>query len=98
LGARVDELLSCHRAAAGARFRGVRQAELAETWRPYIESCIAAFGTRRCMFESNFPVDEASSSYRSLWNAFKRITTGCSKDEKRSLYHDVAQHFYRLCA
>jgi L-fuconolactonase len=25
LGARVDELLSCHRAAAGARFRGVRQ-------------------------------------------------------------------------
>jgi L-fuconolactonase len=50
------------------------------------------------MFESNFPVDEASSSYRSLWNAFKRITTGCSKEEKRGLYHDVAQHFYRLCA
>src|SRR5690606_8913684 len=30
---------------------------LAIAWRPYIESCIEAFGVKRCMFESNYPVD-----------------------------------------
>ena len=29
-------------------------AELAETWRPWFETCIEAFGPERCMFESNF--------------------------------------------
>jgi predicted TIM-barrel fold metal-dependent hydrolase len=28
--------------------------ELAAAWRPYIETCIAAFGPERAMFESNF--------------------------------------------
>jgi L-fuconolactonase len=35
----------------------------------YIETCIAAFGVDRSMFESNFPPDNASSSYPVLWNA-----------------------------
>ena len=35
-----------------------------------------AFGPARCMFESNFPVDKASCSYRVLWNSFKRIAAG----------------------
>src|ERR1700751_5294799 len=48
--------------------------ELAAEWRPYIETCITAFGPKRAMFESNFPVDKGSCSYMALWNAFKRIT------------------------
>jgi len=52
--------------------------ELAEAWRPYIETCIAAFGPERAMFESNFPVDKGSCGYMALWNAFKRIAAGCS--------------------
>ncbi len=31
--------------------------QLAAEWRPYVETCIEAFGVDRCMFESNFPVD-----------------------------------------
>ena len=38
--------------------------ELAGSWRPYIETCIAAFGPERAMFESNFPVDKGSCSYQ----------------------------------
>jgi hypothetical protein len=34
--------------------------ELATAWRPYIETCIAASGPQRAMFESNFPVDKGS--------------------------------------
>jgi predicted TIM-barrel fold metal-dependent hydrolase len=69
---------------------------LAIEWRPYIETCIAAFGVQRCMFESNFPVDSATCSYRVLWNAFKRITQGCSKDERAALFSETATRTYRL--
>jgi L-fuconolactonase len=70
--------------------------ELAVAWRPYIETCIAAFGPERAMFESNFPVDKGSCSYHVLWNAFKRITAGCSAEEKAALFFGTAKRFYRL--
>jgi L-fuconolactonase len=70
--------------------------ELAALWRPYIETCIEAFGPERCMFESNFPVDKVSCSYAVLWNAFKRLTTGASREEKSLLFRDTAMRFYRL--
>lgn len=71
-------------------------AELAALWRPYIETCIEAFTPQRCMFESNFPVDKASASYRVVWNAFKRITAGAAPAEKSGLFHDTAVTFYGL--
>jgi len=43
--------------------------QLAHAWRPWIETCIEAFGADRCMFESNFPVDKGSYSYAVGWNA-----------------------------
>lgn len=70
--------------------------ELAHAWRPYVEACIEAFGPQRCMFESNFPVDKQSCGYGELWNAFKRITQGCTPSDKAALYHDTAARFYRL--
>jgi predicted TIM-barrel fold metal-dependent hydrolase len=35
--------------------------DLEKAWRPYIETCIAAFGPERSMFESNFPVDRPAA-------------------------------------
>ena len=72
--------------------------ELAGLWRPYMEACIEDFGAARCMFESNFPVDQAMCSYPVLWNAFKRIAAGASATEKALLFHDVAAKVYRLPA
>ncbi|MGD9942106.1 MAG: amidohydrolase [Burkholderiaceae bacterium] len=69
---------------------------LATAWRPYVEFCIEAFGADRCMFESNFPVDKASCSYRVLWNAFKRLAAGCSEPEKTALFESTASRVYRL--
>ena len=71
-------------------------AKIAEAWRPYIETCIEAFGTDRGVFESNFPVDKVSCSYNTLWNVFKHITSGASAEEKARLYRDNARAFYRL--
>jgi L-fuconolactonase len=70
--------------------------ELAAAWRPYIESCITAFGPERAMFESNFPVDKGSCGYAALWNAFKRITAGFSVAEKAALFAGTAIKFYQL--
>ena len=70
--------------------------QVARDWRPFIEPCIEWFGADRCLFESNFPVDKGMVGYRVLWNAFKRLTAGASSDEKRDLFHDTAQHVYRL--
>jgi predicted TIM-barrel fold metal-dependent hydrolase len=70
--------------------------ELADEWRPYIETCIQAFGPTRCMFESNFPVDIGSCPYDVLWNAFKILAQGYSADEKTALFSDTARRVYRL--
>jgi predicted TIM-barrel fold metal-dependent hydrolase len=70
--------------------------ELAEAWRPYIETCIEAFGAERCMFGSNFPVDSATCSYAVLWNAFKLLAGGASEGEKAALFSGTAARTYRL--
>jgi L-fuconolactonase len=70
--------------------------QLAEEWRPYIETCIEAFGVERCMFESNFPVDLGSCSYATLWNAFKVLAKDYSADEKTALFSGTATRVYRL--
>ncbi|MBV9374681.1 MAG: amidohydrolase family protein, partial [Alphaproteobacteria bacterium] len=70
--------------------------ELETAYRPYIETCIAAFGVNRAMFESNFPPDGASSSYPILWNAFKRLAAGSSAYEKAMLFSGTAKRVYRL--
>lgn len=71
-------------------------AELAAAWRPYIETAIEAFGPARAMFESNFPVDMSSGSYPSIWNAFKRIASGMSQEERLQLFHHTAGRIYRI--
>ncbi len=71
-------------------------AEIARLWGPYIETCIDLFGPRRCLFESNFPVDKMGASWRTIWNAFKRITAGASADERTALFSGTAARVYRL--
>lgn len=71
-------------------------AELTRAWQPFIDTCIEAFGTDRCMFESNFPVDKQSCSYVELWNAFKLATRALSIDERRDLFYRTACRTYRL--
>jgi predicted TIM-barrel fold metal-dependent hydrolase len=69
---------------------------LATAWRPYVATCIEAFGSSRCMFESNFPVDKGSYSYPVFWNACKLLAGGANAAEKADLFADTAARFYRL--
>lgn len=71
-------------------------AEIAEAWRPLIAPVLDLFGARRCMFESNFPVDRSAAGYGVVWNAFKRLAAGASADEKRQLFHGTAARVYGI--
>lgn len=82
--------------ALEARTVPAGSAELAALWKPYVETCIEAFGVERCMFASNFPVEKLACSYSVLWNAFKRLTEGCSPSERDRLFAGTAREVYRL--
>ncbi len=70
--------------------------QLEKLWKPFIETCIEAFGAKRAMFQSNFPVDKLSGSYHVYWNAFKRLAAKTSKEEKAQLFRETARRFYTL--
>ena len=70
--------------------------QLAEAFRPWVETCIDLFGANRCMFESNFPVDKITSGYGVLWNAFKRLAAKASSSEKTALFSGTAARVYKL--
>lgn len=78
------------------RARPPSSQDLAEAWRPMVETCVEAFGAGRCMFESNFPVDKAGFRHGVMWNAFKRITAAWPDEERRALFHGTAARFYRI--
>lgn len=68
---------------------------LAALWRPYVEPAIEMFGADRCMFESNRPTDDATP-FGTVCNAYKRITAGCSDDERRDIFARTTDRIYRL--
>ena len=70
--------------------------ELVNAQKRFYLHTIESFGPARCMFESNFPVDKCSISYRVLWNAFKKMVADFSEDEKQALFYGTAARVYRL--
>lgn len=74
----------------------VTSSELSDLTREWYLHAIDVFGPARCMFESNFPVDKVSCSYRVLWNSFKRIAAAFSSAEKAAMFSGTATRVYRL--
>lgn len=62
----------------------------------YYRHMIECFGADRCMFESNFPVDRMSLSYRVLWNGLKKIAREASPADRDALFAGTAKRIYRL--
>lgn len=76
--------------------RPLTSAEMAERQRGHVLTAIDLFGADRCMFESNFPVDKLLTSYRLVWNSFKRMTEGLSASERADLFAGTAARVYRI--
>ncbi|MEZ5375893.1 MAG: amidohydrolase family protein [Acidimicrobiales bacterium] len=70
--------------------------ELVEAQARYYQHTIECFGPARCMFESNFPVDRFSISYRNFWNAAKKIAAEYSEADQDAMFRGTAKRIYRL--
>jgi predicted TIM-barrel fold metal-dependent hydrolase len=66
--------------------------------RPVVASLLDAFGTQRCMFASNFPVDSLCASFGTIFGGFRAIADGLGLGaaEQRALFHDNANRIYDM--
>ena len=67
-----------------------------ESIRPYVLSCIEAFGVPRSIFATNWPVDSLFSRYDTLIDAYTEIVSDFSDDEKRDLFARNTEALYRI--
>ena len=63
---------------------------------PVVRDAIASFGTGRCLFASNFPVDSLVVTLDVLFSGFKAIVAGRTREERLALFHDNACALYRI--
>jgi predicted TIM-barrel fold metal-dependent hydrolase len=68
----------------------------AESVRPIILDTLEVFGVDRCMFASNFPVDSLACGYQELWSKYFDATLDLPEEERRKLFSQNANRFYRL--
>ncbi len=61
-----------------------------------VRDAISIFGTDRCMFASNFPVDSLVATYDEIFDGFLTITEGMGEKERRAIFHDNAVRIYRM--
>ncbi|MBA3070406.1 MAG: amidohydrolase family protein [Hyphomonas sp.] len=70
--------------------------EFVEAQAPWYHHTIKVFGPERCMFESNFPVDRLSLSYRTLWNGLKKIAKAYPEAAQAAMFSGTARKVYKL--
>ena len=63
--------------------------------RPVIETCLSMFGSERCMFGSNFPVDLLQSDYATAVKAYRTIVPAA---EHAAVFGGTACEYYRIQA
>jgi predicted TIM-barrel fold metal-dependent hydrolase len=67
-----------------------------ESIRPFVRDTIDLFGTDRCMFASNFPVDKLFRTFDDVFEAFDTLTTDLSAADRAKLFGENAERVYRL--
>jgi len=64
--------------------------------RRLVMESIEVFGTDRCLFASNFPVDGLITDYDTIWNLFRDVISPLSENEQRALLSANAERVYRI--
>jgi predicted TIM-barrel fold metal-dependent hydrolase len=57
---------------------------------------VEMFGSERCLFGSNFPIEKLWTSYGDLIAAFLRAAADLPESGQRDIFHDTAARVYRL--
>ncbi len=75
--------------------------EAAQPWQaadvtPYVEHVVAAFGTERVLYGSDWPVITLAGDVQDWYQLTRAVTQTWSAAERQRFYHDNAVHFYGL--
>ena len=61
-----------------------------------VETVIELFGTDRCMFASNFPVDSICADLDTILSGFRAISASLSPSDQKKVFHDNAIRLYDI--
>lgn len=67
----------------------------ADVLRPWVEYCLEVFGTDRCMFASNFPVDGMHGTFDNLYETYAALTATLDEVDRDKLFATNAERVYR---
>lgn len=67
-----------------------------EDFKPYLDVVLHAFGVKRLMFGSDWPVCLVAASYAEVVNIVTEYFSSLSKDEKDAIFGGNAARFYKL--
>jgi predicted TIM-barrel fold metal-dependent hydrolase len=67
-----------------------------ESLRPWVMTCIEAFGVERSFFGTNWPVDRLYSSYPDVVDAYAEIISDFGHDEQVALFSGNAERIFRI--
>ena len=67
-----------------------------EKLKPYVDILIEAFGPRRLMWGSDWPVLTLAGSYESWCAAARQLTAHLTADERNQIFGDTAARFYGI--
>jgi len=64
--------------------------------RPWVLACIEIFGPDRCIFGTNWPVDNPYSTYDALIDAYTQLIADFSDAEQTAMFSKNAEQLYRI--
>lgn len=67
-----------------------------ESIRPWVQGALEAFGTDRCVFGTNWPVDRLSSSYTDLVDAYAGLIEDLGEAEQTALFSGNAERWFGI--
>ncbi len=67
-----------------------------ESLRPWVDECLEAFGTDRCVLGSNWPVDRLFSSYDVIMDLYRDYLSGFGPAEQTAVLSGNAARIYRV--
>jgi predicted TIM-barrel fold metal-dependent hydrolase len=67
-----------------------------DSLRPWVLAGIEAFGSERCFFGTNWPVDRLFSSYGDVLDAYWQLIADFSPDEQLALFSGNAKRIFRI--
>ena len=67
-----------------------------DSLRPCVLPAIEAFGSDRCMFASNWPIDRLYGTYPGLVAAYREIVAELPEADRAAVLHGTADRVYRI--